>query len=68
MSSSSPFALKDTTLLRDKAFINGAWEGASGVIDVHNPATGEKIGTVPNMGRAETDRAIAAAAKAFPAF
>ena len=36
--------------------------------DVINPATGEKLGTVPNMGAAETRRAIEAAAAALPAW
>ena len=37
-------------------------------IDVDNPATGEIIGSVPRLGRAETRRAIDAAALAFPAW
>ncbi|HBI68390.1 MAG TPA: aldehyde dehydrogenase, partial [Massilia sp.] len=41
--------LKDTSLLRQQAYIDGAWcdalEGAT--VDVINPATGEKLGTVP---------------------
>ncbi len=47
--------------------IGGQWAGADsgGTIDVGNPATGEVIGTVPNAGAAETERAIAAAAAAF---
>ena len=36
--------------------------------DVFNPATGKKLGTVPNMGAAETRRAIEAAAEALPAW
>ena len=32
---------------------------------VFNPATGELLGTVPDMGQAETQRAIAAASEAF---
>ena len=35
---------------------------------VHNPATGEQIGTVPKMGVAETKRAIEAANAAWPAW
>ncbi len=42
--------------------------GAGGAIDVDNPATGEIIGTVPRLGRAETRAAIDAAARAFPAW
>ena len=37
-------------------------------IDVTNPATGEVIGTVPNCGTDETNRAIAAAKEAFKSF
>ncbi|MBV8805137.1 MAG: NADP-dependent succinate-semialdehyde dehydrogenase [Sinobacteraceae bacterium] len=62
--------LKDPTLLRTQAFVNGEWVNAAsgGAQDVHNPATGEKLGTVPNMGAAETRRAIEAASAAFPAW
>lgn len=35
---------------------------------VINPATGKTIATVPDLGRADTERAIAAAAAAFPAW
>ena len=35
-------------------------------IDVRNPATGELLGTVPNMGAAETRRAIEAASTPCP--
>jgi len=34
----------------------------------HNPANGEVLGTVPNMGAAETRRAIEAANAAWPAW
>ena len=37
-------------------------------INVGNPATGETLGTVPKMGRAETKRAIEAAERALPAW
>jgi len=37
-------------------------------IDVTNPATGLKLGTVPKSGKAETTRAIEAAQKAFESF
>lgn len=55
------------TLLRNKAYINGEWLDAqnSSTIDVYNPANGAKISTVPKMGEAETDLAIAAATGAF---
>ena len=62
--------LRDERLFRQASYIDGAWieAGASGVIEVDNPATGETIGTVPRFGRAETRRAIEAAAGAFPAW
>jgi len=62
--------LKDTTLRRTQAFIDGKWADADGgaTRPVLNPATGEKLGTVPYMGAAETRRAIAAAAAAMPAW
>jgi len=63
-------ALKDPSLLRQQCYVDGAWIGADGggTIDVTNPATGERIGTVPNAGTAETRRAIEAASRAFPAW
>jgi len=62
--------LKDPGLLRNQAYLNGQWvSAASGAThDVFNPATREKLGTVPDMGGAETRRAIEAAAAAFPAW
>jgi succinate-semialdehyde dehydrogenase / glutarate-semialdehyde dehydrogenase len=62
--------LKDPTLLRTQAFVNGEWVNAANhaTHDVLNPATREKLGTVPDMGAAETRRAIEAAAAAFPAW
>ena len=62
--------LTDSNLLRMQAYIGGKWENANGggTVDVVNPATHEKIGTVPNMGAAETRRAIEAAHAAFPAW
>ena len=55
--------LNDPGLLRQQAYIDGEWcdalEGAT--VDVINPATGDKLGTVPHMGARETRRAIEAA-------
>lgn len=55
--------LKNDALFRQQAFINGVWCDADSqeTQEVFNPATGEVIGTVPNMGRDETRRAIEAA-------
>ncbi|MBJ6749315.1 NADP-dependent succinate-semialdehyde dehydrogenase [Geomonas anaerohicana] len=62
--------LKDKSLFHQLCFINGAWTGADSgeAIDVINPATGEKLGTVPKMGGAETRRAIEAAHAALPSW
>jgi succinate-semialdehyde dehydrogenase / glutarate-semialdehyde dehydrogenase len=62
--------LTDSNLFRAQAYIGGQWENANGgaTCDVLNPATGEKIGTVPNMGATETRRAIEAAKAALPAW
>jgi len=59
--------LRDPDLLRTRAFIGGRWlDAANGATyPVVNPATSEAIGTVPQMGTAETRHAIEAAAQAF---
>ena len=61
--------MKDADLFREQCFINGEWCDADGgeTIDVTNPASGAKLGTVPKMGADETARAIAAAEAALPA-
>ena len=53
---------KDVQLL-----IDGQWRAGSGgrTIDVLNPATGEKIGTVAHAEKADLDAALAAADKGF---
>ena len=62
--------LKDSSLFRSRAFIDGQWLDAdSGArFPVFNPASGEALGEVPHMGAAETRRAIAAANAAWPAW
>ncbi|QKE65013.1 NADP-dependent succinate-semialdehyde dehydrogenase [Aquipseudomonas campi] len=62
--------LKDAQLFRQQAYIDGQWLDADSgqTIAVNNPATGEIIGSVPKMGRAETRRAIEAAERALPAW
>jgi succinate-semialdehyde dehydrogenase/glutarate-semialdehyde dehydrogenase len=60
--------LQDPRLFKEQCFIDGSWVGADGggTLPVHNPATAATLGAVPNMGTAETRRAIAAAAAALP--
>ena len=57
-------------MIQDLAYINGQWTSADSgeTFAVLDPATGETIAHVPDMGHAETERAIAAAAAAFPAW
>src|SRR6185503_7711497 len=66
----SPLTLQDPKLFRQACYIDGAWVEAAGhaAIAVDNPATGEILGNVPKLGRAETRGAIEAAARAFPAW
>src|ERR1700756_46441 len=60
--------LKDSNLFRQACYVDGAWVTGRATIDVDNPATGEIIGTVPKLGKAETKSAIDAAARAWPAW
>ena len=59
--------LKKQNLFRNQCFVAGKWIDAADnrTINVHNPATGELIGTVPALGREETAGAIAAADAAW---
>jgi succinate-semialdehyde dehydrogenase/glutarate-semialdehyde dehydrogenase len=63
-------SLKDPKLLRQQCYVDGRWVDADGgkTLAVTNPATGEVLGSVPNMGAAETRRAIEAANAAWPAW
>ena len=57
-------------LFRQQAYVNGAWVQADNgeTLPVTNPATGDLLGTIPNMGAAETERALKAAEEARPAW
>ncbi len=61
---------KSNPFMREANLIGGKWVQADSgaTIDVTNPANGQKIGTVPKCGRAETRRAIEAAEEAFQSF
>jgi succinate-semialdehyde dehydrogenase / glutarate-semialdehyde dehydrogenase len=61
-------ALKDPSLLKTDALVNGEWIRGSSRFDVTDPATGQKLVDVANLGATETRHAIAAAAKAWPAW
>ncbi|MFB2728727.1 NADP-dependent succinate-semialdehyde dehydrogenase [Shewanella mangrovisoli] len=62
--------LKDPSLLRQQCYINGQWCDAQSkeTVAIANPATGAVIASVPVMGQAETQAAIAAAEAALPAW
>jgi len=62
--------LIDKSLLKTQAFINGQWcEANNGArFEVSNPASGEVIATLPDMGADETRAAIEAANAAWPAW
>src|ERR1700676_3966989 len=60
--------MKDQELFREACYINGRWipAGNGPSIAVDDPATGEIIGAVAKLGRAETRGAIDAAASPRP--
>jgi succinate-semialdehyde dehydrogenase/glutarate-semialdehyde dehydrogenase len=69
MSNASPLSLlKDPSLLKTDALINGQWVAGTSRFDVLDPATGHKLADVANLGPAETEAAIAAANAAWPAW
>jgi succinate-semialdehyde dehydrogenase/glutarate-semialdehyde dehydrogenase len=59
-SDNQTLSLKDSSLLRDLAYVNGTWVGADEgrTFEVIDPATGRTLAAVPAMGAAETRRAI----------
>ena len=61
--------LKSPALLRTQSYINGAWVDADngGTVDVLNPANGDVIASIANLGVDETRRAIEAADAAVKA-
>jgi len=60
--------LKDPSLFKEEAFINGKWvKSSSGkTFPINNPANNEIIAQVANLDAADADKAIAAANTAFP--
>ena len=49
--------LRDPSLLKDQCFVGGTWTGLPEV-DVTDPASGARVGQVPNFGADETRQAI----------
>jgi succinate-semialdehyde dehydrogenase/glutarate-semialdehyde dehydrogenase len=60
--------LNDPSLLKTDALINGQWVKGARRFDVHDPATGQKLADVANLGPTEAEQAIAAANAAWPAW
>ena len=60
--------LNDPSLLKTDALINGQWVRGAQRFDVHDPATGQKLADVANLGPAEAEQAIHAANAAWPAW
>jgi succinate-semialdehyde dehydrogenase/glutarate-semialdehyde dehydrogenase len=68
-----PTSLADVTrkdLVQSKGYINGEWVSAASrkSFDVTDPATLNKVATVPEMGKEDTRRAIKAAHDAFQSY
>ncbi|MGH1366845.1 MAG: NAD-dependent succinate-semialdehyde dehydrogenase [Calditrichia bacterium] len=59
--------LKNRMLLKRDGYINGNWQQSKScqTFAVHNPATGEHLADVADMGASETRKAIDAASEAF---
>lgn len=55
----------ESRFFREDCYIDGKWVGGPKRIAVINPASGEIIGSVPNLDRKDTDKAIDAAHDEF---
>ena len=60
--------LKDPSLLKTDALIDGEWVAGASRFAVTDPATGALLAEVANLGAAEAEAAVAAANKAWPAW
>jgi succinate-semialdehyde dehydrogenase/glutarate-semialdehyde dehydrogenase len=62
--------MRYTDFLKQQCYIDGKWYDADSgaTLDVTDPGSGERLGTVPRCGTAETRRAIEAAEAALPAW
>ena len=68
MTTSPLSLLKDPTLLKTDALVNGQWVSGSSRFAVTDPATGAHLADVANLGPADAEKAIAAANAAWPAW
>ncbi len=60
--------LNDPSLFKTDALINGHWVKGVSRFDVHDPATGQKLADVANLGPMDAQAAIDAANAAWPAW
>lgn len=60
--------LQDNELFQTGYLADGVWKTLPTTFDVLNPATGEVVATVAKAGTKETEEAITAASRAFPAW
>ncbi len=62
--------MQPSNLYLSAAYIDGAWTGSAGgdTFEVTNPANGEVIATLPDLGATDTEKAIDAASKAMPSW
>ena len=68
MTTSPLSQLKDPTLLKTDALVNGQWVGGASRFAVTDPATSTHLADVANLGAADAEAAIAAANAAWPAW
>lgn len=60
--------IKASAIFRQQAWLNGEWTDSAiqDCLTVTNPGNSQTLGTVPNMGATETERAISAAVNVYP--
>ena len=65
-----PVKLQNPDLLHTQSYIDGKWVDATDgeFFSVDNPATGAHVAHVANLGAKETQAAIEAANRAYPAW
>ena len=62
------YLLQDPSLLKTDALIGGEWIRGASRFEVFDPATGQRLADVAQLGATEAEQAIAAADKAWPAW
>ena len=60
--------LKDTTLIHEKAFVEGKWASGKSTFQVYDPATNGVIANIANLGASDFTTAIEHAQTAFIEF